>query len=427
MCGICGVMGNKLGFGELARFKDLFAMSQIRGDEGAGLIGIPHKNVIGPGDVRVRKTTWSSGHLVTTKDFDEVIKGDLDILIGHARQPTKGGTKIDMVHPHQSGEVTLVHNGTMTTVGDKVVQGGESDSRMIADYLAKEGIQKLVDSSWGAMCLVWVDRRDQTINFFRNAERPLILCEERNSIMGTTPVQNLYWASEMGMLHLCLARYTSFVKERHKFFHLPVNEHWKYPLKVDRFEPEVVEVKRKPYSVVSYHGDDWEVWNDQYPFVPDRTRTNTNSERWHGQNGGGSGTTKSSAGFSYTPPEHRQRDNESIIHSSLVLNRSRREAEACTKLREEALKRVADREKAGATSVVTFPSADEFAKFSEDDPNKVMALVTAGGCVWCEEKPAIVSGQKTRVFPVKFSDNQSNYVCANCITDLDVRRMVGMG
>jgi hypothetical protein len=441
MCGICGVMSLKLGFGEITRFKDLFTMAQLRGDEGSGMIGIPHKDKIGPGDVRVKKTTWSSGHLVTTQDFHDVIKGDVDILVGHARQPTKGGTKIDMVHPHRSGDIILVHNGTMTSVDHVVVKQTDSDSRMITECLAKHSLQHLVDTSWGAMCLIWVDRRDQTLNFYRNNERPLIMCEERHSIMENSHIKNVYWSSESGMLHLALGRYSGYVKERHKYFALPVNEHWKYPLKVDQMIPEVTEIKKRvPVSAVPTNGySTWDQWGDdnQLPFVPSRP---ANSERWAGSTA--VTTKKPYESFVYTPPEYRQKpESETVVHASIVLSRSRRDAETATKLREEALKRLELRKAAMAkkggdpqdeeyfptpTKSTAVAVVDDISKYAETNPARVFDLVSAGPCVWCEEKPALIDGRLTTVFPVKYSENHSSYVCGDCTKDLDVRRLVGI-
>ena len=129
MCGIVGVMSDKLTLGDYLRFKDLFTLAQLRGDDGAGVAAVPRKTNVE--QVRIRKTTWSSGHLVTTSDFDQAVQGDNSILIGHARQPTKGGSKKEFVHPHISGNIILVHNGTMNYVDGKNVPVNESDSKMI--------------------------------------------------------------------------------------------------------------------------------------------------------------------------------------------------------------------------------------------------------------------------------------------------------
>jgi len=432
MCGIVGVMGHNLGYGELQKFKDLMVLAQLRGDEGAGMIAVPKKSVIHSNAIRVKRTTWSSGHLVTTSDYDECVKGDTNILIGHARQPTKGSTKIENVHPHRFEDVILVHNGTMTYVGDESVPKDASDSKMVCRTIAKKGPQGFADSSWGAYCLVWIDLRNQTLNFLRNNERPLAICEERNSIMESSPVRNFWWASEAGFLHMALGRYSNFVKEKHKFYFLPKNEHWSFPLdvKTNLADATITKCERTPFASSTPYASDWEGWlgENQTPLERNRSVATQNS----GSVPSVAITRPGNAGFSYVPPEHRQRNTGTdravgtpvtSINCALVFSNSKRDAELATAKAER--ERLA---KEAAVNSGTFLGREtsDLDYYACKDKKKIVDLVSGAPCVWCSQKPLFVEGKSPKIFPVRFTDTRGEYVCEGCIQDLDVQRMVGM-
>lgn len=435
MCGICGVMSNKMGLPEVMKFKDLMVLAQLRGDDGSGALAVTHKHPTTQSEVRVRRTTWSSGHLVTTSDFDELVKGDTDILIGHARQPTRGGTKLEMVHPHRAGQVYLVHNGTMTYIDDKAVGTNESDSKMIARSIEANGIQEFVNKAFGAFCLVWVDLRDQSLNFLRNDQRPLSFCEEKVTSI-SQGYRTLYWASEMLMLQMALGRYSGYSKERFTFRILPVNEHWKFSLKPGHEiqPPEVTKVERvykSSYTSSVYHS--WEDFDDQLPFVGSRQSNtqSTNSGGSQGSSGSSARAVVTTNGFKYTPPEYRQPGHNPwtppVTHAGTVITNSRLEAERATNaMRVDAARLAALENKGKPDPAEPFPLQAEFDKYVCSNRVRALDLVTKGPCVWCEEKPTVISGQDLRIYPVKFGEGREDYVCQDCMADLDVRRMVGM-
>jgi hypothetical protein len=414
MCGITGVMGHNLGVLEVSKFKDLMVLSQLRGDDGAGMIAVPKSNPVKK--VNIRRTTWSSGHLVTTQDFDECIKGDVNILVGHARQPTKGGSKLENVHPHRAGNIILVHNGTMSHVNGNAIPQGESDSRMVCKAIAEVGPQKFVDNSYGAYCLVWIDLDKQTLNFLRNTERPLWLCEERATVLENSLVRNLFWASEGTFLQLTLGRYVSYSKERHKYFALPKDEHWSYPLHVTHALADATITKcEKTYKgstgYYSTYNGDWESWvaggNDVVPFAKD--------------------TTKNNGGFVYRPPEYRggvgtgvdRVSSVPLVNASSIIARSKAEALSETKRKE------------GGSQSAIFPETKGLDYYACKDNRRITDLLGAGSCVWCEVRPLILAddaGTKKypKIFPVRYTDSRNEYVCETCVEDKDVQRMVGI-
>jgi predicted glutamine amidotransferase len=423
MCGLAGVMGRKLDLNAIQKFKDIFLFAQVRGEDGAGMMSVPAKEHIQ--SVRVQRTIWSSGHLVTTQEFNDCIKGDVSIIVGHARQPTRGNTKIENVHPHRHKNILLVHNGTMTYIADNSIPVGASDSKLVAQVIAEKGPQGFVNSSYGAYALVWIDLEKQTINFLRNNDRPLYMVKERHNMLENSGTRNIYWASEMWMLNTGLGRYSSYIKERHDYFSLPVDEHWSYPLHVQHSiaAPTVTPCKRHVTSIVPYR-DEAYGYGDMYGGYA--------SEIWHGGNQdvsplgkGGAGGTTNSPGFQYTPPEHRQVDKtKPVIQASAVLSKSKLDAE---------LARVAALKGVNSPSANSFPTtpAKSLDQYVCQDHKRIRDMVSHAPCVWCSTKPLWkrVDGQDPvppRIFPVRFTDTRGEYVCETCITDLDVQQMVGI-
>jgi predicted glutamine amidotransferase len=446
MCGIVGVMADKLSTGDILKFKDMFTFAQVRGDDGAGIIAVPKKDNIG--NVRTRKTLWSSGHLVTTKDYDDVTKGELSILIGHARQPTKGASKIDNVHPHHSGHIHLVHNGTMHYVGGSTVGINESDSKVICKTIAEKGAKHFVENSSGAYCLLWVDTEKQTMNFLRNRERPLWVVEERFT-KNSPYVHRMWWASELWMVTIALSRYAGYDKDCFKAFQLPVNDHYEFPLPNQTYglrDPVVTKIE-KPTSYSS--GTMW----DGYFFDDDQDVTGTGtgksvvpfrleSSKSTSDNSKNSTSVTTSGGFKYTPPVERVDGTPPFVSPMRVLERSRDDARLAT-AKQENIERTkqpsTDEEKEANPSGGTFPrGAYNFSQdtctsairpiesFAEKDRKRVMDLVSGGPCVWCSTKPVFVGPHTPLIYPVRFTQTRGEYVCHACVSDLDVQRMVGI-
>lgn len=213
MCGICGTVSRVLTQGEIKAFETLMTLSTLRGVNGAGVIGREPSLKAKP---FAFKTVHSWPQLIQSDQYTR-IKTPPAFLIGHCRWPTVGGYEIQDVHPHRSGHILGVHNGTMDIVDGKKV-AGESDSLLLISSIATKGIKETIKNSKGAYVIVWYDTQEKTINFIRNKERPLSFCYTDN---GST----LFWASEQDMLTFALRR-----EKQHKdatYYTLPENQHWK--------------------------------------------------------------------------------------------------------------------------------------------------------------------------------------------------------
>jgi len=231
MCGIVGAMSCVLSKNESDAFRDLLNVASLRGRDGSGVIIAAEnpKRRFGPPDVRTLKSRLISGWLAYSEDLDKLLNQNVVIAVGHARWPTKGGNEVKAIHPHRSGHIVGVHNGTMWEVCDKKIEDGQSDSALLIKSIAEKGIEETWKTSSGAAAIVWIDEKEQTINFIRNSGRPLMFRNygwQRN-------ISTMFWASETEMLNFVLPRH--FHGTNYWTTFLPENVHFAYPL-----EPENV-------------------------------------------------------------------------------------------------------------------------------------------------------------------------------------------
>ena len=203
MCGIVGIFSPTLLIqSEIDLFKGLLAADIIRGAHATGVIKV---NTMTNSVAMHKRADDAYDFLANpdTKAFLDTDKGN--ILIGHNRYATMGD-KADHnnAHPFQEGPITMVHNGGQSTWSLDLLEGYKElavDSHMVARTIATHGIKKAVTEHLdGAFTLVWYNNEEKTLNFIRNAERPLWLAKYNG---------NLVWASEKGMLDLFLNRASS--------------------------------------------------------------------------------------------------------------------------------------------------------------------------------------------------------------------------
>lgn len=447
MCGLVGVMKNNMSLGYIQKFKDLMAVAQIRGDDGSGIMSVPKGNADEEiKHVNVRRCTWSSGHLVTLKEFDDVVKGDRSILAGHARQPTRGASTIENVHPHRSENIILMHNGTMSHVGGTHITAGNSDSKAIAKYLTDHTPQEFVQTSYGAYALVWIDLTKQTLNFLRNGERTLWFASDHFSSKENSATEALWWASEAPFIQLVLSRYVGYAKDRIKYFPLPKDEHWSFPLNVSPFIADAtVEKCEKKYPITNYTGHDygyghwWDAIGDEDqtprpPFNHRASNQNTSGNLPAASSAVSGGTTKpdtASKPFVYIPPEQREQHTTTSI--SMLVHESKR----------KALENAAKNDKktiAPGGGATTFPEKvnsllggakvlslpeKSIQDFACRDLKRLRSLITSSACVWCNVRPLFKEGKPPLIYPVRHTDNRNDYVCDGCIADDDIQRAFG--
>lgn len=197
MCGIVGRAGSLL-FENEQFFKVLLLLDYLRGQDSTGFCSVRASNR----EVKTLKIADDPIILMNHSDFDIVLNGTTDIIwIGHNRASTVGGSTRGNAHPFTHGDITGVHNGTLTKESIAALAVGlpeayETDSETIFAHISKFGIEETVKKLQGAWALVWYDRGSDTLNMLRNKERPLYTCETVKKTGGKI----LSWASEWRML-----------------------------------------------------------------------------------------------------------------------------------------------------------------------------------------------------------------------------------
>ena len=180
MCGIVGYIStyDLAAQKEKRHFMDwALTLDSLRGMDSTGLIMLRDNF-----QVSTAHTTASGRRYVQMDHYKEQIDKPAWAVIGHNRAATAGSVKLENAHPFTFGDVTLVHNGTLYNRG-KSMPGYdpalEVDSMLISKAFSEvepDEIPKVLKQIDGSYCLVWVDKRDESINVCRNTSRPFHFC-----------------------------------------------------------------------------------------------------------------------------------------------------------------------------------------------------------------------------------------------------------
>lgn len=143
MCGIVGYIGNKKAKGVLIHgLKNL----EYRGYDSAGLAFLKNKQI------EIVKSVGKISNL--EEKLKSVDVDDYKIGIAHTRWATHGGATVENAHPHQVGNITLVHNGIIENVDllrkeleqDGISFNSETDTEVIAALLNKHLENDVINS-----------------------------------------------------------------------------------------------------------------------------------------------------------------------------------------------------------------------------------------------------------------------------------------
>lgn len=225
MCGIAGCAGN-LDDKDTKVFSQLLYLQAFRGMDSTGIAVSGFPVADGKSEVTVIKQTLPAPDFLDMDRVKTTIAGGKQLLLGHARSRTVGEVNKRNAQPFEFDHVVGVHNGTLSGGAKNRLEGPAifypTDSEAMYSRLNNEGLDgvaKLTDKD-DAMALVWVNKDDHTLNFYRNSKRPLWYAFNEKG-------DKVYWASESGMLYLVLNRNeVAFKKVRS----LPENLHWSVKL-----------------------------------------------------------------------------------------------------------------------------------------------------------------------------------------------------
>lgn len=223
MCGIIGLINhrnNGLWKEDTDLVKRMLYIDKERGEDSTGLF-----TVLNSGVCMLAKEASTPEQFMYDKEVEEIFKKSINsgsVLVGHNRKATKGEINDENAHPFNRGDIVLVHNGSL--YNHKSVANTEVDSEAIADVLNEHENGDLATAFGkldGAYSCVWYDNRDQSLNFFRNAARPMYLYEDTNRTL---------FASEAVMIIYSLTR-SNIKWDNTKLIELPVHHHLRYKLR----------------------------------------------------------------------------------------------------------------------------------------------------------------------------------------------------
>lgn len=213
MCGLVGVAGNiPLQIDKI--FKTLLVLDTLRGEDSTGVAFI-HKDRANP--LSIAKVIGDPFALFETNAYSRGIAKPNRVIIGHNRYATQGKVNRANAHPFEYGDIVGAHNGTLNN--KHVLKDGyhfDVDSQALINHIDKEGIESAIKGLNGAWALTWWDQGKSTMNFLRNDQRPLYLCESEDS-------KTVLWASEAWMLEIACAKQNLKIKNLQL---LPINTHF---------------------------------------------------------------------------------------------------------------------------------------------------------------------------------------------------------
>lgn len=224
MCGIVGIMRGSQTETMVDMFEQLLYADVFRGPHSTGVFRTEKD-----GTATVLKEAVPASVYLNSVDWEDFRGGTgtkkpallSQVYVGHNRWATMGAINSDNAHPFQCGNITMVHNGTVSKYRLHEHTKFEVDSHAVCNMLNEKGLDETLKVLDGKFTLVWHDANDNTMNFIRNSERPLGMIEFQDGSWA--------FASEGDMLSWINSRRKSPISVK-RMFELPVGMHYKFSL-----------------------------------------------------------------------------------------------------------------------------------------------------------------------------------------------------
>ena len=244
MCGMAGAYcPTHLSSFEIKKLQKLLVLNHWRGDDSVGMFDYINKPKGKKTDDLLYWKTVEHPIRFAYGTFEKQLntrwkEESVNAIAVHCRAATIGEVTKANAHPFYFPNVIGMHNGTITREFEGKDKYG-TDSEAIYALLNEMPFDKAIkEVGYGAYALVWMDFRDNSLNFYRNNQRPL-----HGFVAGTN---TLYWSSDI--LDLCytmqhrdamdVLKSSASGKEEFKknsVFEFPVNEHVKIEMAKSEF------------------------------------------------------------------------------------------------------------------------------------------------------------------------------------------------
>jgi hypothetical protein len=255
MCGLVGIytpQGVTLKQKEV--FNNLLYADALRGHHSTGVFSLSFT-----GKQSVHKEAGTAIDLIETKAYEQFMRSTGKVFFGHNRYATMGAHTAENAHPFHHGDVVLAHNGTLWEHSSLTADYFQIDSEAICKAISEapvNGVKGVLEKLDGAYALQWHDKRDNSLNFARNDERPLAI-----AVVTDATGDFVAWASESLMLEWCLQR--KGFKE-YEINELPVERFMKLKISNKLGKPQFTEFKALDQTF-GYGSGNWGgAWGNAY-------------------------------------------------------------------------------------------------------------------------------------------------------------------
>lgn len=204
ICGLFGCYGLTLSEKDKEALVVLGDLSKDRGEHSTGIFTV-ERSIKKPGrfHTTVLKDMLDGYNFFKTAKAKELLDRKPFLIAGHTRFATHGTKVVRNAHPFSVGHLIGMHNGVIPALYDR--ENDRTDSEALFNILNAEGVvtglRKLDELRQCDMAVVFLNKSNNTLNFFRDEGRPLH--------MAMTKKGTLFWASEKRMLH--------HIKDKFKF------------------------------------------------------------------------------------------------------------------------------------------------------------------------------------------------------------------
>lgn len=267
MCGIV-FAGGSLSAGDLEIFNQMLYCDVFRGAHATGIFAKRHAE-----GISFCKVAGEPYPFMHSAEYIDITQGKTKyvnaptFVVGHNRHATRGNAgDAKNAHPFQHGNITLVHNGTLT---DQTLLPDHArfvvDSENICYSIDKIGAADTIQKLDGAFTLIWHDASDDTLHIIRNEERPFHLAR----------IGSLDWfgASEEDMLMWLLKRSKSYKNRISEHFECEVGVEYVFDVsgptkrctlkeKIKHDLPTFTFASRYPQNYSRYYSRDYGDSND---------------------------------------------------------------------------------------------------------------------------------------------------------------------
>ena len=210
MCGLYGSITHKdkkLSYPERKIrnqiIKGLAVGMQDRGEHGAGIAGVF------PKVTDVVKKAISAEELVDSKAFNDLLKKNPQIILGHTRWATIGAVSDRNTHPFDYGNIIGCHNGHVDNyknIFEENKVDGEVDSEAIFYLLNKynNDYERAFRELYGSFAITWINLKTPNKLYMIRDGNPLF-------IIKVNELQTFFWSSTELALRIAIAPFYSLI------------------------------------------------------------------------------------------------------------------------------------------------------------------------------------------------------------------------